>query len=543
MLTLLHLLSAVALLVWGTHIVRTGVMRVFGARLRTILSRSIEKKVFAFCSGIGVTALVQSSNATTMLVTSFVAQDLVALAPALVIVLGADVGTALMARVLTFDLGWLSPLLIFLGVVFFLSRKQSRTGQLGRVSIGLGLILLALELIVQAVRPITNAAGVQVIFASLTGDILLDALIGAVFAVITYSSLAAVLLTATLTGTGVISFDVALCLVIGANLGSGLLAMLNNSAATPAARRVALGSLLFKLVGSLAVLPFVHLLADAMRQLPLPESELVIYFHVFYNLIRCLLMVPFTGPMARFCQRVITSTPETDTRMKPKYLDSTALDTPALALANASRETLRMGEALEQMLDLWGYVIRSESRQEKELRKYADDVDVLYTAIKLYLAQMPKEDLTEEESRRWGEIIEMSLNLEQAADIIERMASDVSHKSLATRRAFSTEGLNELDALLSQLADNLKLALSVFFSGDVSSARRLRRNKHRLRILSSRYSYAHVDRLHQQNVQSIETSSLHLGLLSDMKRLNSLFCAVAYNVLDQPDDDDSRVEV
>lgn len=542
MLTLLHLLSAVALLVWGTHIVRTGVMRVYGARLRTVLSRSVEKKPFAFCSGIGVTALVQSSNATTMLVTSFVALDLVALAPALVIVLGADVGTALMARVLTFDLSWLSPLLIFIGVIFFLSKKQSRAGQLGRVSIGLGLILLALELIVQAVTPITQASGVQVIFASLTGDMLLDALIGAVFAVITYSSLAAVLLTATLNATGVISFDVALCLVIGANLGSGLLAMLNNSAATPAARRVALGSLLFKLVGSLLVLPFVHLLADAMRQISLPESELVIYFHVFYNLIRCLVMVPFVEPMARFCQRVIADAPEADTRLKPKHLDNTALDTPALGLANAARETLRMGEALEQMLTMWGNVIRGEPRQERELRKLADDVDVLYTAIKLYLAQMPKEDLTGDESRRWAEIIEMSLNLEQAADIIERMASDVARKSFAARRAFSAEGLQELDALLEQLSDNLKLALTVFFSGDVAGARRLRRNKHRLRILSRRYSHAHVNRLHQQNVQSIETSSLHLGLLSDMKRLNSLFCAVAYSVLEQPDEDDAREE-
>jgi len=541
-LTLLHLLSAVALLVWGTHIVRTGVMRVYGARLRTVLSRSVEKKPFAFCSGIGVTALVQSSNATTMLVTSFVAQDLVALAPALVIVLGADVGTALMARVLTFDLSWLSPLLIFIGVIFFLSKKQSRAGQLGRVSIGLGLILLALELIVQAVTPITQASGLQVIFASLTGDMLLDALIGAVFAVITYSSLAAVLLTATLNATGVISFDVALCLVIGANLGSGLLAMLNNSAATPAARRVALGSLLFKLVGSLLVLPFVHLLADAMRQISLPESELVIYFHVFYNLIRCLVMVPFVEPMARFCQRVIADAPEADTRLKPKHLDNTALDTPALGLANAARETLRMGEALEQMLTLWGKVIRGEPRQERDLRKLADDVDVLYTAIKLYLAQMPKEDLTGDESRRWAEIIEMSLNLEQAADIIERMASDVARKSFAARRAFSAEGLQELDALLQQLSDNLKLALTVFFSGDVAGARRLRRNKHRLRILSRRYSHAHVNRLHQQNVQSIETSSLHLGLLSDMKRLNSLFCAVAYSVLEQPDEDDAREE-
>ncbi len=542
MLTLLHLLSAVALLVWGTHIVRTGIMRVYGANLRSVLSRSVEKKPLAFCAGIGVTALVQSSNATTMLVTSFVAQDLVALTPALVIVLGADVGTALMARVLTFDLSWLSPLLIFIGVIFFLSRKQTRAGQLGRVAIGLGLILQALELIVAAVTPITQASGVQVIFASLTGDIMLDALIGAMFAIVSYSSLAAVLLTATLTSTGVISFDVALCLVIGANLGSGLLAMINNSAANAAARRVALGSLLFKLVGSLIVLPFVHILASLMHKLPLPESELVIYFHVFYNLIRCLAMVPFAEPMARFCRRVIGEAPEVDARMKPKHLDPTALDTPALGLSNAARETLRMGDLLEQMLETWSKVMHGEPRQEKELRKLADDVDVLYTAIKLYMAQMQKEDLAEIESRRWAEIIEMSLNLEQAADIIERMGSEVADKSLAARRAFSPDGLTELDNLLQQLTSNLKLSLSVFFSADVTSARRLRRNKHRFRIMNRRFSHAHVDRLHQQNVQSIETSSLHLGLLGDMKRLNSLFCAVAYSVLEQSEEDDERDE-
>ncbi|EOY5377307.1 Na/Pi cotransporter family protein [Cronobacter dublinensis] len=542
MLTLLHLLSAVALLVWGTHIVRTGVMRIFGARLRSVLSRSVEKKPLAFCAGIGVTALVQSSNATTMLVTSFVAQELVALTPALVIVLGADVGTALMARVLTFDLSWLSPLLIFIGVIFFLGRKQTRAGQLGRVAIGLGLILQALELIVQAVTPITNASGVQVIFASLTGDLMLDALIGAMFAVISYSSLAAVLLTATLTATDVISFEVALCLVIGANLGSGLLAMLNNGAASPAARRVALGSLLFKLVGSLLVLPFVHLLAQTLHKLPLEESELVIYFHVFYNLIRCLAMVPFAGWMARLCQRLIADAPETDLRMKPRHLDPSALDTPALGLANAARETLRIGDVLEQMLEVYGKVMHGEPRQEKALRRLADDVDVLYTAIKLYMARMPKEDLAEDEAKRWAEIIEMSLNLEQAADILERMGSEVADKSLAARRAFSPEGVKELDTLLSQLTANLKLSLSVFFSGDVPSARRLRRYKHRFRILNRRYAHAHVDRLHQQNVQSIETSSLHLGLLGDMKRLNSLFCAVAYSILEQPDDDEERLE-
>lgn len=537
MLTLLNLLSAVALLVWGTHIVRTGIMRVYGADLRRVLSRSVEKKPMAFLAGIGVTAMVQSSNATTLLVTSFVAQGLVGLTPALVIILGADVGTALMARLLTFDLSWLSPLFIFFGVVFFLGRKQTRAGQLGRTSIGLGLILLALQLIVAATAPITQAAGVKVLFSSLTGDVMLDALIGAVFAIISYSSLAAVLITATLTATGVISFKVALCLVIGANLGSGLLAMLNNSTSNAAGKRVALGSLLFKFIGSLLVLPFIDVLAEWLTKLPISDEELVIFFHVFYNLIRCIIMVPFAEPMAALCRRLIHEEPENDLRLKPKHLDTSALDTPALALANAARETLRMGDVLEQMLATFGKVVHGEMRQDREIRKLDDDVDVLYTAIKLYLARMPKEDLPEEDSRRWAEIIEMALNLEQSGDILERMSGDVADKSLSARRAFSVEGMQELDAQLELLTNNLRLSLSVFLSRDLTSAKRLRRSKHRFRISNRRFSHAHVDRLHQHNVQSIETSSLHLGLLGDMKRLNSLFCAVAYSVLDQADDD------
>ncbi|ADP10504.1 Putative sodium/phosphate cotransporter [Erwinia sp. Ejp617] len=540
MLTLLNLFAAVALLVWGTHIVRTGIMRVYGADLRRVLSRSMAKKPLAFLAGIGVTALVQSSNATTMLVTSFVAQELVGLSPALVIILGADVGTALMARILTFDLSWLSPLFIFFGVVFFLGRKQTRAGQLGRASIGLGLILLALQLIVAAATPMTQAAGVKVLFSSLTGDVMLDALIGALFAIISYSSLAAVLLTATLAATGVISFKVALCLVIGANLGSGLLAMLNNSASNAAGKRVALGSLLFKFIGSLLVLPFIDPLANWLEKMPVNNEELVIFFHVFYNLLRCLIMVPFAAPMATLCQRLIRDEAETDLRLKPKHLDSASLDTPALALANAARETLRMGDVLEQMLITFSKVVHGQRREDREIRKLDDDVDVLYTAIKLYLAQMPKEDLPEEDSRRWAETIEMALNLEMAGDILERMSGDVADKSLAAGRAFSLEGMKELDAQLELLTSNLRLSLSVFLSRDITSAKRLRRAKHRFRITNRRYSYTHVERLHQQNVQSMETSSLHLGLLGDMKRLNSLFCAVAYSVLEVPDDE--RVE-
>src|SRR5687767_12081721 len=228
---------------------------------------------------MGVTSLVQSSSATALITSSFVSQNLIALSAALAIMLGADVGTAVLAQVFSLDLRWLSPLLIFFGVVFFLSRRNTKAGQIGRVCIGLGLMMLAL----QATQPITQAQGMRVIFGTLSGDPMLDMLIGAVVTIVSFSSLAVVLLTATLAAASVISMPVALCLVLGANLGSGLLAFIVNLRTPGAGRRVAFGNLLFKVTGCVIfsiALPWVMPLlarvdSDVQRQ--------VVHFHVIFN--------------------------------------------------------------------------------------------------------------------------------------------------------------------------------------------------------------------------------------------------------------------
>ncbi|MDR6605859.1 Na/Pi cotransporter family protein [Pseudomonas synxantha] len=536
MLTLLNLLSAVALLIWGTHIVRTGILRVYGTNLRHVIGQNVSKRWLAFVSGIVVTAMVQSSNATAMLVTSFVGQGLMALTPALATMLGADVGTALMARVLTFDLSWLSPLLIFVGVIFFLSRKQTRLGQMGRVAIGLGLIILALQLIVEAALPITHAKGVKVIFASLTGDILLDALVGALFAMISYSSLAAVLLTATLAGANVISLPVAIGLVIGANIGSGVLAFLSTSMQNAAGRQVALGSLLYKLIGLLLIIPVLDPLVHWLDGFDFSPQEMVIGFHLLYNTARCLILLPSIDPMARFCAWVLPEHLQANGMAKPRHLDPTALVTPGLALANAARETLRVGDLIDSMLEAMLDVLRGkQTAVTQEIRRLTDDVEALYSAIKLYLAQMPREDLSDQDSRRWAEIIELAINLKLASDLIERMLRKIQQQKTSQRRSFSEVGLDELTGLHTQLISSLRLGMSVFLSGDPESARQLVREKRRFRAQERRLAHAHVSRLQRKIVQSIETSSLHLELIADMKRLNSLFCSSAYVVLETSD--------
>ncbi len=400
--------------------------------------------------------------------------------------------------------------------------------------IGLGLIILALQLIVHAAEPITEARGMQVLFSSLAGDTLLAVLVGALFAVLSYSSLAAVLLTSTLAGAGLISLPVALGLVIGANIGSGLLAWFNASLQPASARRVALGNLLYKLAG-LIVLPFLVPLVAWMDTLGYSAQTQVIGFHLVYNSLRCLLLLPTVHPMSRLCERLLPERQLDNGVAQPRHLDPAALDTPSLALANAVRETLRIGDMVELMLARLLEVLREDRAEPgEEIRRLDDDVDALYSGVKLYLAQMPREDLAEQEGRRWAEIIELAINLEQAGDIIEHMASKVQNLKTAKRRSFSDSGLEELGQLHAQLSANLRLGLSVFISGDSHGARQLLQQKRQFRKLERELAHSHVHRLHRQVVESIETSAAHLELIADMKRLNSLFCSAAYPALEGP---------
>lgn len=533
MLILLNLLSGVSLLVWGTHIVRTGILRVFGADLRAILARSTGSRLKAFLAGLGVTSLVQSSNATAVIITSFAAQGMVSLASGLTIMLGADVGTALMARVLTLDLSWLSPLLILFGVPLFLTRKQTRAGQAGRALIGLGLILLALHLIVEAAQPMMQGAGVRVMFSALTGDTVLDALVGAAFAMLSYSSLAAVLLTATLASSGVISLKVALCLVVGANLGSGLLALISAWPQNAAARRLSAGSFTFKLLGALIILPFASLLARALPVIIANPREAVVGFHLIYNTVRCCACLTMVDRVAAISRRLLPDRPSTTAELRPLHLDPAGLVTPGLALANASREVLRIGDIVSVMLENVSELLRrNDLAVARETMRMDDDVDHLYAEVKNYLTLISREQLDEAESRRWTDIISLTINLEHAGDIIERIVGDIEEKKISQRLAFSEEGLGELDDLHARLVSNLRLGLSVFLNNDLRCAEQLLAEKERFRDLERVYSHKHLDRLAGQALRSVETSALHLDLISNMKRLNSLFCSTAYPVLD-----------
>jgi len=531
---LLNLLAGVALLVWGTHIVRTDILRLYGGDLRRVLRQSVSNRFAAFIAGLSVTALLQSSTATAMIVASFVGQGLIATAPALSVMLGADVGTSLMVLVFSFNLSWLWPFLIFTGVVLFLRRENSRIGRFGRILIGFGLIVMALQWIVLSARPVTQAAGVQVIFGSLTGDVMLDMLVGALFAVLSFSSLAVVLLTAALAAAKLIGVHVALALVLGANLGSGVLAMMNTLHSSPEARRVTLGNFLFKVIGCLAAAPFLAPSEAFLASIDPAADRIVVHFHLLFNILIAVAFVFFTEQIARFAERLLPHKPDEDDPSRPRYLDPSALSTPGLAIGNAAREAIRLGDVIEQMLAGMLTVLKTNDRVlAQRLRKMDDIVDDLYTAIKLYLTQISREALEEKDGRRWTDIVSFAINMEQVGDIVERIITDLEDKKIDKGRTFSDAGMEEICDLHARLIANLRLGMSVFLHGDLKSAQQLLAEKVLFRDLERSYADSHIARLANNTQQSIETSSLHLDLISDLKRINSHICSIAYPILEQ----------
>jgi phosphate:Na+ symporter len=533
MLHLLNLLAAIALLVWGTHIVRTGVLRVFGESLRGVLAKSFSNRITSLFAGLGVTTVVQSSTATCLIVASFVGKGLVATPAALAVILGADVGTALMTVAFSFDLSWLSPLLIFVGVVLFISRQDTVTGRIGRVLIGLGLITLALQLIVGATHPLTESPAVRALLVALPHDVMLDVVVGAVLTVLSYSSLAIVLLTAALASSGLLPAPVALGLVLGANLGSGLLAMIATSGASPQVRRLPLGNLIFKTLGALGAIPLMPQAHVLLQQLVPDVHQQVVLFHLGFNVLLALAFISCTGLVGRTVERILKEPRGAADIARPRHLDPSALATPSLAITCAAREALHQADVVETMLRGILPVLRhNDLVLAEQLRHMDDTVDELYTAIKFYLTQISRESLSEREGRRWTDIVSFTINMEQIGDIIERVIQDIEDKKIRKSRSFSDAGMAEIVHLHERLMSNLRLGMSVFLDGHVRDAQKLLEEKARFRDLEHEYAATHIARLQDNTAQSIETSSLHIDLISDLKRINSHICSIAYPILE-----------
>jgi phosphate:Na+ symporter len=531
--TVLNVLGSVALLLWGVRMVRTGLTRAFGAALRRAIAACSRNRVTAFLGGIAVTGLLQSSTATSLLVSSFAGRGLIPLSIAFAIMLGADIGTTIAAQVLSFDLGWVSPLLIGAGVIAFLSSEQDKARHLGRVAIGLGLMLLSLKLLAGATQPLRSAPAFMAMLQGLQDEYVIAVVVGTLATWFVHSSLSIVLLVMSFAGSGLIEPKLALALVIGANIGGALAPYMAQSGADVAARRVPLANLVTRTIVGVALLPFLNQAVDWLTLVDASATRLPVNFHTAFNALASLIFLPLVDVVAWACRRLLPDKPVPDDPGKPRHLDPNVLDSPAEALGCALRETLNLGDRVADMLRQTIDVLeRNDPKAVKAIEAADNAVDQLYEAIKLYLVQISRNELGEEDGKRYVEILTFTTNLEHIGDIIDKNLMELATKKIRNRYAFSTEGMAELRAFHTRVLENLRLALNVFTTRDITLARRLVGEKAALREAEARTADSHFARLREGRTESIETSSIHMDVIRDLKRINGHLASVAYPILE-----------
>ncbi len=536
---LLHLAGAVALMLFATRMVKTGVERAYGDVLRHKLRATMRNPLMAVLAGCGLSIALQSSTAVTLLVGSFAGAGIVSGMSGPLAVRGAEIGSALVVKLLTFDLTLLVPLCMIAGTVMFMATERREWRQSGRILVGIGLLILSLEMIGQASEPLRDSQLLPVIINYFSGDAITTYLLAALITWLFQSSIAAVLLMATLAGRGLITPELGVVLVLGVNLGSSVIAPMLTRSAGPQVRIVPIGNLLMRGLGSLIMLVLFMIFRPHVAFLGATASDQIVNAHILFNVIILLAGLPLAGLVYRASERLVAlaSKPEPVNALEVtelSALDESALDVPSQALANATREVVRVCETVEIMLKRIIELYESaDANKIKALAALDDRVDRRHAAIKLYLAKVTKNPLTEDEALRCQELIGACVKLEQVGDIIVRNMLVHVKKKVEHGLKFTDEGWRELCAFHASVLANARLAFNALISRDPETARQLVLEKDRLRDLEKETSASHFERLRDGTAKSIETSSIHLDTIRDLKQINSLLASMAYPVLEE----------
>ena len=532
---ILDLMGGVALLLWGLHMVHSGVVRAFGADLRRLLGLALKGRFRAFLAGIFVTALLQSSTATGLMVASFVTSGTLDLAPALAVMLGANVGTTLVVQILSFNIAVVTPVLLLAGVIAFKRGARTRTRDLGRVVIGIGLMLLALHIFLGALVTTESAAASRALLGAIAGQPLLCLLIAAAITWAAHSSVAVVLVVMSLGAAHLVPPTAVLAMVLGANLGSALNPLIETSQpGNLASRRLPIGNLLTRVVGCALVLPFLIPISELLQRFEPNPARLAADFHTAFNV---LLALMFIGPLDFIATRLTRWLPEQPKSADPGtpvYLDSSATGAPAVALVCAAREVLRMGDVVESMLrQAMTALLTNDRKLVADISRMDDALDSLNEAVKLYVTRMTRDSLDDRDGYRAMEIISFSINLEHVGDIIDKNLMDLASKKIRRGITFSKEGEADLVEFHQQVVDSLRLSVGIFMSGDIEVARQLIAAKAQLREREFALAERYLTRLREGTPDTIESYSLDLDILRDLKRIHSHLCSAAYPVLER----------
>jgi phosphate:Na+ symporter len=532
-LAIFSVFGGIMLLLYGMRLVGDGLQKAAGARLRSILLTATSNRIKGVGVGAAITALLQSSSATTVMLVGFVGSGLMGLTETMGVILGADIGTTLTVQILAFKVYDYAIFIIGLGVLIRFVSTRGTYKHWGQAILGFGFVFLALKILIETFTPVTESPYFGGFVTGLGADPLAGIIIAAVLTAIFHSSAATLGLAITAAHSGLLSLDLAMPIVLGANIGTCATAWISSIGASVDSKRVALAHILFKVLGVLIVLPFLGLFTDVVSLASLDPARQVAYAHTFFNIAIAVIFLPFTGPFTALVKRILPQRIEVK-KFGPRYLDPMVLTSPSLALGQATRETMRLADIVQDMLKSSMQVFKTNDPYLLErLEERDNDVDLLDREIKLYLTKLSRESLTEEQAMRELEILAFANNMENIGDVIDKNLMELAGKKISENLRFSDEGRGEILALHERVVMNFEMGVAAFTTVDFELARRLLDRKAKISRMEREMREAHIKRLHMGLREAIDTSSIHLDVLTNLKRINSYVANIAYPILER----------
>lgn len=532
---LISIAGATMLLLFAVRLVRTGIERSYGASFQRVMTGQ-HRPMQASLVGVALAVVLQSSAAVALLTSGFAASGLLAFGTGLAIVLGGDLGSALIIQILSFNLDWLVPVLLAVGGWFFVKTETKKLRQAGRILMGIALILISLQFLRDAMEPIRDSAFLPAISDYLARDYITAFLVGGALAFLMHSSVATILMCVTLVQIGAIPFTAGLSLVLGANLGSAFIPVWLTRGMDLPARRIVFANLVLRGTGAIASLFVANLILNGGAIGIDYGGQMLVNVHIAFNAALLLMALPFCNLLRGPFEAILPDYPKNadlQVLSRPQIaLDPTNIGSPTQALASLKRELLRMTELVEAMFHPVMDLYRSGDKDHiRAVQSIDREVNACLTRIRGFVAGLPIEMMADESGRAARDMLEYAVRLETAGDVVAERFSVLAGNLKKANVEFSDDGWAELQQMHENIQANLKLASNVLISDDVESARLLNMEKTEIKRAERDSRKRHFRRLQSGEKLSFASSDIHLETLRAFRDFNSNIAAVATPIL------------
>ena len=529
------IMGGLGLFLYGMNLMGEALEKAAGSKLKKIIELLTSNIFMGVIVGTIVTAIIQSSSATTVMVVGFVNAGIMTLPQAVGVIMGANIGTTVTAQLVSIDINGLAPIALGIGIILYLFGGKPKTKHIAEVLIGFGILFTGMDFMKEAVKPLAEYSGFTNALLTFGKYPILGLLLGFGITAIIQSSSASMGMLVVLASQGLIPLNSALPILYGQNIGTCVTSLLSSIGASISARRAALIHLMFNVLGTIIFLIFLNgIVVKAVVYMdPDNVARQIANVHTIFNITSTLMLLPFNKIIIKLATKLVpdNNTEDDDTKVV-KFIDDRMIETPSIALVSVEKETLRMGEKSRESLDsaMTGIFEKSEKDLSNTLKK-EKVINELQKTILNYLLKLSKAPLNEESREVIDSLFNTVNDIERIGDHAENLA-ELGKSSIVNDVVFSDNARSELSDMYNKVLSTYTYALESMRTSDVDLACKVIKMEEQVDIMEKTCRLNHMRRLNN-NMCSIDNGIIYLEILTNLERVSDHAVNIAQQVIAQ----------